>query len=283
MKKGFTLIELLATIVILGIIATITVPIMIGRINYFKDKAYESLLKSIENAAEEYVNDNLDFLDELKDFGYMNIKIRTLVTEGYLKQDLTNPKTNIPLSLEDIIYVTINYKNRIDIYYDADQKEHPKIVLNGPNIVKVRLNGTYTELNAFATSPTGEDISSQIFIEGIVDTSVEKTYTLKYSVPDSNILERYVIVTSDFPEEDIEKPVLTSNILNNYIETTVGVSITMPIVTATDNVDGVISPISPFSNNLVIGEAGTYHLKYSYTDSSGNRSNILDIKVVVKP
>lgn len=283
MRKGFTLIELLATIVILAIISTITVPIMIDKLNYFKQKSYDNMVSSIENAAEEYVEDNRDNLDELDDFGYMNVTIETLLSDGYLDGDVINPKTNISVPKEDVVYVALSDKNKITVLYDPDQGLKPRITLNGPNIIRVKLNGTYRELSAIARDKNGNDISSSVQIQGTVNTAKEGTYTLDYSVLDSMVVERYVIVTSDFPKDDIEKPVLSSNVPGNYIETHVGVNITMPVVSATDNVDATVPSVSPTSNNVDINNTGTYYLKYNYTDAAGNKADTLSIKVVVKP
>ena len=53
MKKGFTLVELLATITILGIIALLLVPTVVGTINGFREDAAEDQEKSIIAAAKQ--------------------------------------------------------------------------------------------------------------------------------------------------------------------------------------------------------------------------------------
>jgi|GEM_PF-1930180 len=63
-KKGFTLVELLAVIVVLGIIAVITISVIVGIIDKTKMKAYEVAAKNVIDAAKEYVTrveDNNDF------------------------------------------------------------------------------------------------------------------------------------------------------------------------------------------------------------------------------
>lgn len=282
-KKAFTLIELIATIVILVILATIAIPAMIDRIDYFNEKAFETMISSIESATISYVNDNRENLEELDKFGFINVKINDLMNSGHLEGNIINPQTDEPISIDDIIYVTLDYKNKIEVKYDVFQKENPRITLNGPKTLKIKKGTAYVELGALAISPTGTNISASVVIQNAVNTALEGVYVLKYSVPNSIVIERYIVVTSDFPKDDIEKPLLSSNVSNNYIETTLGVAITLPIVTATDNINGVVSPISPTSNNVNITATGTYYIKYNYTDTAGNKADTLNVKVVVKP
>ena len=57
-KKGFTLVELLAVIVILGVIATITSPILIGLIGDSRESAFKSSLTGVKKAIENDYSDN---------------------------------------------------------------------------------------------------------------------------------------------------------------------------------------------------------------------------------
>lgn len=283
MKRGFTLMELLATIIIMLFILTITIPLIKNRVDNARERSLDNLIKNIENAAEKYVLDNRNSFNELDNFGYMNIKLETLVQGKYIDENLVNPVTKESLYYDDVVYVTLNYLNKLEVIYDINQKNKPKITLNGTLNLRIKKGSTYTELGAIAIDKNGNDISSSIVIKGNVDTNVEGVYEIKYSVNDSIVLTRYVIVTDDVPIEDLEKPTLTSNIPNNYIETRKGVAITMPIVTAHDNVDGTINNIPYTSNNVDINNTGTYYIKYDYVDSSGNKADTLTIKVVVKP
>ena len=58
MKKGFTLIELLAVIIILGIIALITTPIIQNAINSSSEKAFENSVNALVNLVEMDYNEN---------------------------------------------------------------------------------------------------------------------------------------------------------------------------------------------------------------------------------
>ena len=57
-KKGFTLVELLAVIVILGVIGTITAPIVINLIDDSRQSAFKSSLNGIKKAIENDYSDN---------------------------------------------------------------------------------------------------------------------------------------------------------------------------------------------------------------------------------
>ena len=54
MKKGFTLVELLAVIVIIGLIATITSPIITDVITTSKRKSFEDSAITLTKAAQNY-------------------------------------------------------------------------------------------------------------------------------------------------------------------------------------------------------------------------------------
>ena len=87
-NKGFTLVELLATIVLLGIIGTISV-VSIDRILDKSDiTECENVLLSIKSATKEYVSDNR--------YGSISnpLELSKLFDDGYLTGVLTDPFTN---------------------------------------------------------------------------------------------------------------------------------------------------------------------------------------------
>ena len=90
MKKGFTLVELLGVIIVLGVIALITFPIIDKSIKSSKEKALNQIINNIENAAYEYSISN--------DIGYQtyykSLALDTLISAGILKDNIINPVTN---------------------------------------------------------------------------------------------------------------------------------------------------------------------------------------------
>ena len=91
-NKGFTLIELLAVIIILGIIASITIPTIVGLVNDSKEDTKEQQINTVINAAETWGTDNWRKLPETS----CDIDIEFLKKEGYLEssKDVIDPTTN---------------------------------------------------------------------------------------------------------------------------------------------------------------------------------------------
>ena len=123
MNKGYTLIELLAILFILGIITIVTVPNLITTNKKSKEKEINEFKKTVENAAEIYVETHLD-LEEIKQLKENNkplcINIKKLIIDsekgaGLLSPETINPETNTTLSnLNASVQVT---KNNGEIIY----------------------------------------------------------------------------------------------------------------------------------------------------------------------
>ena len=61
----------------------------------------------------------------------------------------------------------------------------PTLTLKGNNSIVINLGSTYKEPGYVATDATGNNITSRVVISGSVNTSVAKTYTIKYTVSDT--------------------------------------------------------------------------------------------------
>ena len=90
-NKGFTLIELLAVIVVIGIVAGITIPVVDNLIEGGRVKAHDEQVKMIEKRAEDYINTHINLLGDEAIY----VSVDTLIEEGYFDQDeLIDPLTN---------------------------------------------------------------------------------------------------------------------------------------------------------------------------------------------
>lgn len=108
MKKGFTLVELLAVILIIGIIATITTPIVLNVIGSAKAKGFEDSALSLLRASKNYYSDQtvsdiiklpleIKFSDGNQTNKYTNSQTKKTETssERLLEYSGTNPDSGI--------------------------------------------------------------------------------------------------------------------------------------------------------------------------------------------
>lgn len=106
MKKGFTLIELLGVIVILGIIATITIPLVQRTIVENKETAYKDQINSFEKAAKNYVAANVYKMTECETKECF-VTLKQLQSGGFLPTgNIKNPKTDENFDLESEVEIT---------------------------------------------------------------------------------------------------------------------------------------------------------------------------------
>lgn len=122
MKKGFTLTELLAVLVILGLVAAISYPVVNKSVEKYREKLLTNQENNIILAAKLWGNDNEELLptnsanttlityDELKvgtdiDYGVIKITYGNLITEKYIDR-AKNPVTKVDIA-DDDYYVLI--------------------------------------------------------------------------------------------------------------------------------------------------------------------------------
>jgi prepilin-type N-terminal cleavage/methylation domain-containing protein len=117
MKKGFTLVELLAVIVILGVIAIIVIPKIKDALFKSQDEAYNMLLVSIENKANDYAMDN-NIPSSITQGSPVTVTLQQLVDSDYLEvKDLVDPRTSRDIDLT-LSYVTFSSLNG-NLVYDS--------------------------------------------------------------------------------------------------------------------------------------------------------------------
>ena len=139
MKKGFTLVELMAVIIILGILALITYPIIDKSIKQSKEKALDRTIASVIEAAFNYSIDN--DLGYEKD--YQILELSVLKDNGFLKQSIINPVTNN--ELEGCLLYKWDSNDNQYIFEYSETCEIPQPV---PNLIDTLLT-QYTEENKY--------------------------------------------------------------------------------------------------------------------------------------
>ena len=114
-KKGFTLAELLAVIVVLGLIAVITIPVVTKTLSDYKIRLCNQQVGNIEEAARMWGSDNLLTLPD--DGETKTIYLEDLQVGGYISKDIKDPVD----SSKTIGNIAINIsKNGKKFTYDVD-------------------------------------------------------------------------------------------------------------------------------------------------------------------
>ena len=188
-KKGFTLVELLAVIFMLSLILVIAVPSVNRYIKQSKEKAYNTHISTIIEAAQAYASANSGLLPRKEEF-VVKITLGQLKSSGLIKEEVKNP--NDDKYFDDAL--TIEIKKKGETYtYDIvestittrDGEKSPIINLNGSPMVTYNLNATYTELGASATDSDGNAISNIVIDKSNLVMSAEGIYQVKYTATDT--------------------------------------------------------------------------------------------------
>ena len=147
----------------------------------------------------------------------------------------------------------------------------PVISLQGPNPLQLEAGSTYVELGANAFDIPDGDVSDQISISESINTSVLGSYSVQYSIIDSDgnstVLFRAVQV-SDTTSPNIEL------IGNEQMTIEVNGSFADPGATATDTFEGDLTDQISDSGTVDTTSLGNYTITYQVSDSSGNTAII---------
>ena len=124
-RKGFTFVELLAVIVLIGIIIGISVPVIRYADKKFHEKAYNTKVDLIKNAAKDYGDENIEFINAQTttytepssghSYKAVTITVGDLLDKGYItkdndirKRDVLDPRNDESM-LDKTITVYIKY------------------------------------------------------------------------------------------------------------------------------------------------------------------------------
>ena len=140
----------------------------------------------------------------------------TIKAEDNYDGDITD-KLEVTVEENKVIYKVSDSsgnitKKEVDVIINDNEK--PSIVLNGSKNMYVSIGTTYKEQGAVAIDNCDGDITSNIKIEGSVDTTKQGTYEITYKVKDSSenetVIKRTIRV---FPRNEASNGMVSGNII----------------------------------------------------------------------
>lgn len=131
-RNGFTLIELLGVLVILGIVLVIAVPSMTKTLKKSKDDEYKRLVKTIEIAAENYIEKNRDQYSVLNEVGgVVTITLQQLIDDSLLQNPVLNPKTGKDISGNATVIAQTDSDKTLNFRFTLNSASLSNYVKNG--------------------------------------------------------------------------------------------------------------------------------------------------------
>lgn len=127
-KKGFTLIELIGIVIILGVIVIIGVPSIMKILQSNKNKEYEVFEKNLFLAAETYVSEHIEEIDELKVAGgtyYVPIELlfkEKLINSKAKYNPLTKSNVADNAAVQVIVHDDLSYDYSLTTYDPVEEE-----------------------------------------------------------------------------------------------------------------------------------------------------------------
>lgn len=296
-RNGFTLIEVLAVIMVVAVVSLVAMPAIQKNINDSKQQAYNTQIDMIIKAAKDWSSENLMDLPE-NNGDKINITLYSLISLGYISNDLVDPLTDKYFDKETAVSITRknnNYKYDVEVKFSDEEipVDHnaPILILKGDYITYLEIgedsfsepgissNGFDLDLNDisiiyYLVENIGEKEDDNNRVEEIDYNNIGK-YKIEYVVTNdgkSATIARYVII------RDTKAPVITLPITTEILSTDVNSFELMDGVNVTDNSGESITPEVVGQLSTIPGE---YVITYIATDSSGNKK-IKKRTIVVK-
>ena len=157
LKKGFTLVELMAIVLIVGIVALVIIPNIDRVIERHRQNSYDSQVRTIELAANNFAIDNIN-INTIEEDEFVYITLAQLKIGGYITDDIINPITRNPFSGETIIKISKVGNNFIFEVYPEETTDMEALVnvrMVGDVIEVICENSIYVEKGVIARDSYG--------------------------------------------------------------------------------------------------------------------------------
>lgn len=223
-------------------------------------------------------HDNLDgdITHKLDTVGYVNVNTNDSV-------DVSKPGVyRVHYRVQDSVGYTTDSVRIVNVL-DVDDTIPPVITLLGNNPMLFDIGEPYNEPGATATDNKDGDITDQIVINSdSVNTSVEGTYRVHYTVSDSSGNTAHEIRALFVGVDPDSIPPVITLLGDNPMTIEINDPYTEPGATAIDDVDGDISSKIVITGTVDNTKVGTYTRTYNVSDNAGNKATSKErtVKVV---
>lgn len=177
--------------------------------------------------------------------------------------------------MKTIVFLTVIITSSLVISAD----DLPILVLNGESIIKLNKNDQYTELGATAFDNVDGEISSNVIINGKVNSNQQGLYVVSYKVNNKkgncatkNRLVK-VFISKDKKKSEMNKDTIPPeiNLSGDSIVTILkGGTYEEPAINANDNIDGDITAHIETAGDADPKKQGLYEIIYYIQDKAGN-------------
>ena len=155
----------------------------------------------------------------------------------------------------------------------------PIITLKGEPEITIEAGYVYSDQGATATDAGDGDLSEAIKITGEVDSYNPGSYEIRFDVEDSagnealTITRTVIVVDTTHPVITLAGEVMVKLVVGSNYED--------EGATATDSLDGDLTPQIKVTGKVDVNKVGEYLIKYSVVDAAGNSSAELTRRIIV--
>lgn len=287
-NKAFTLIEVLAVLVIISLLFAILYPSIKKVMKYSKNTTYDTQINTILKASYDYTLKHVDQLpDPDNNTDNLLLTLADLKLEGLIDINIVDPKTNKPFPDDLIINIkksdcssnTTCYKNGEYSYtINLNNTDNKPVITLLPNIENDTVSygpGTYLEPTVSSVKVGGTDVTHNFELVKVitcdnkvvssVNTQSYGIYYISYTVRNSTSATNRIVKVTVVDDKD---PTISNTIATDIIN--------INQVDSYNILNGVTCSDNDKCEIIVEGsikkKAGTYTIKYTAHDPSGNVS-----------